>query len=506
MPIIPYDDFQGRLARRRQGGELIQYELGEDGVYRPITTTPTRPVSRPVRRGVEAANVVGLAVDAVCTLRSLAPNEFTRRLVSASPFDIVPGVRNAREGALRYLCDESPEPEPTLEVPFVGGQCDAVGYGVQVTLERESFSNFQCNVRTQVTQVLECWGPVGGVRWIPDSPGSNFGVVEVYCRGPFDQPIGDARWIGLTSSNSSAACRAPYVTNIQITRLDGLPDNCGNPVLQLDQNFEEAPDNLSIDLDVGDGNTVNLPINFSFDPQVGIQIDVGDISINFDGENIEYTEPTDPGAQEEIPRLPPQNTFTQDDRDVINQTFNTVNQGVEVDLQPVLDRIDSLEVFVDGRFDSVDAALACIEELVKQVPCPECSKQFGTQVVGNLLFTLGDAVKYVQVARPGSCFLLVEVESAIPPEVRKYTLPSNPDEVEAGIGSFALTYAVEGGGTQVPDASFHLLNKLSSLIYLPSAQVDGVRFTCKPGIILTVTDLGYVRMVPEITCNPPPGA
>lgn len=506
MPIIPYDDFQGRLARERSNGDVIDYELGEDGVYRPVQSLPTtRPTGRPVPRRNPGLGAVGAAVDAVCLARSIAPNQFLRNLVSASPFDVVPGVRNARERAFNFLCDETPNAEVPVQVPFFGGQCDAVPYEVSFTVERFILSGGNCESDLQDTQTVTVWGPITQADFKLESDFG--GGCRVRCRGLRNSPIQPGQVeVLFFAAGSSAGCTPPRAAAVNIVRADGLPDGCGDPVIQPVSDNEPIPPNLSLDLTLANNQTINVPIDVSFNPEIGIQIDVGDISINFDGENIEYTEPTDPGAQEEIPRLPPQNTFTQDDRDVINQTFNTVNQGVEVDLQPVLDRIDSLEVFVDGRFDSVDAALACIEELVKQVPCPECSKQFGTQVVGNLLFTLGDTVKYVQVARPGSCFLLVEVESAIPPEVRKYTLTSNPDEVEAGIGSFALTYTVEGGGTQVPDASFHLLNKLSSLIYLPSAQIDGVRFTCKPGIILTVTDLGYVRMVPEITCNPPPGA
>jgi hypothetical protein len=258
---------------------------------------------------------------------------------------------------------------------------------------------------------------------------------------------------------------------------------------------------LSIDLDIGGGNTINLPVNVSFDPQVGINIEVGDINLTFDGDNVDIDFPTDPGAQPDIPRLPDTPGFTIDDRDRIENIENIVNEGVDVDLSPVLDAIANLQQLAINRFDSIDEALECLEELIKLLPCPECSKEFPTQVVANLSFTLGDVVKYASTARPGSCFLLVEVDSSIPPEVRKYTTTTNPDEVEAAIGTYAYTYDVEGAAASTPDVTFSIINKLSSIIYLPDNRINGVRFTCKPGFILTVTDLGYVRVVPEIECT-----
>lgn len=305
MSIIPYDQFQGRLAQERSNGDVIPYELGEDGVYRPIVGTPVgRPQGRPVPQRNPGLGAVGAAIDAVCLARSVAPQGFLRNLVSASPFDIVPGVRNARERAFNYLCGETPNAGVPTEVPFIGGQCDAVRYNVSVQGQRFTFSNFTCNQAGFSTQIVQVWGPVGGFRLRPQSSTSY--AVEVYCRGPGSQPIlPGGQWIGIAAQSSSASCDPPWITGQTASRVDGLPDNCGNPVPQQPVSPEPVYIPPQVEIPLGGGDTILTPINVSFDPQVGIEINVGDININFDGENISIEEPTDPGGGGEIPPLAP---------------------------------------------------------------------------------------------------------------------------------------------------------------------------------------------------------
>lgn len=305
MPIIPYEQFQGRLARERSSGDVIPYELGPDGTYRPVITVPTnRPTGRPVPTRNPGLGAIGAAIDAVCLARAAAPNNFLRNLVSASPFDVVPGVRNARERAFNYLCDETPNAGVPTQVPFQGGQCAGARYLVSGSGTRYSFSNFQCNNGTWQSQTVELWGPISGSRLRKINPGGY--AFEVYCRGTTSQPIRSPFWASVTSVTSSSLCPDAALVNTVVAPAPNQPNNCGNPVPQYPTD-EEVPltGPIQVEIPISPTDTVLTPVNVSFNPQIGIQIDVGDINITFDGDNISYDEPTDPGGGGEIPPLTP---------------------------------------------------------------------------------------------------------------------------------------------------------------------------------------------------------
>lgn len=305
MPIIPYEEFQGRLARERSSGDVIPYELGPDGTYRPVVTVPTnRPTGRPVPTRNPGLGAVGAAIDAVCLARAAAPNNFLRNLVSASPFDVVPGVRNARERAFNYLCDETPNAGVPTQVPFQGGQCAGARYLVSGSGTRYSFSNFQCNNATWQSQTVELWGPISGSRLRKINPGGY--AFEVYCRGNTSQAIRAPFWAPITSVTSSASCPDAALVNTVVAPAPNQPNNCGDPVPQYPTD-EEVPltGPIQVEIPISPTDTILTPVNVSFNPEVGIEIEVGDINIRFDGNDIEYTEPVDPGGDGDIPPLRP---------------------------------------------------------------------------------------------------------------------------------------------------------------------------------------------------------
>lgn len=299
--IIRYDDFQNSLARQRQAGPVVDYELGNDGTYRPVPSTGgSGRLGRPVPDRGPGLPLVGAAVDAVCLARAIAPNSFTRDLVSASPFDVVPGVRSARDRMFNRLCDETPDAGVPALAPIVGGQCDGDVYLVQATGHIMTGAP-ECDVQTpRQSQTARFWGPIGGHRYGGSGGPAN---VEIYCRGPASSPIKSPGWYGLTSFGGSADCGfAGGVTSLSVSRESGPPDNCGDGPYQPgpDEGPSLLPD-LSIDVPLGGGNTVNLPINVSFSPEVGISIDVGDTNIDFDGVDISIDIDNDFEGGESLP-------------------------------------------------------------------------------------------------------------------------------------------------------------------------------------------------------------
>jgi len=115
-----------------------------------------------------------------------------------------------------FTCDRPfPQPAPP---PFTGGQCQNVAYDVTTvaTLRTRDDPNFsQPNTRTD-----RFTGIIGGIQFVP---GSNEQGVRLF----YTPPSGVLTYFNVYGTGGTG-----YFDNIAITnvvRVDGLPDNCGNP-------------------------------------------------------------------------------------------------------------------------------------------------------------------------------------------------------------------------------------------------------------------------------------
>lgn len=140
----------------------------------------------------------------------------------------------------RALCDtDAPEPPPP---PFTGGQCPSVNYAVTVGI----FQGGSLVSQTTVTGI----GPVLGLRIEEidnSSPGNPDGkILQAFVRfgGSAEQSAG--------SGNEDTQIR---ITNI--TRPDGLPDNCGDPPPDIDP---LEPEDTEIPRDITYNNNLNIPV------------------------------------------------------------------------------------------------------------------------------------------------------------------------------------------------------------------------------------------------------
>jgi hypothetical protein len=115
--------------------------------------------------------------------------------------------------------------DPVVHLPsspeFSGGQC-AVRYSVSIRVNRAngSFTNTSHS----------CWGPINGFR-IVENGGPDTGYVQCQSRGIESAPSSFPVWDFLTGGQAGGYLgerAVGYVVN-SIVRIDGLPDDCGNP-------------------------------------------------------------------------------------------------------------------------------------------------------------------------------------------------------------------------------------------------------------------------------------
>lgn len=218
----------------------------------------------------------------------------------------------------RLLCNR--EPGPSYDPPFVGGQCSAV-YSIVVDI-------FACVTAGCATDpnlgIGNYTGPIAYVRG-GFKPGSGWGVYV-------GTALGEA-YFNISSAGPTAYTQWDAV-NVRLTRVDGLPDNCGNPTAPLPpsepgdrtQNTSFTyTDNSSTDhtfdvtLQYGDitfesnGDLV-VPVRVTYDNDVSpftfnanLSLTSGDVSYNLGNSNYGLDGATNPDkyATDEPPTLPP---------------------------------------------------------------------------------------------------------------------------------------------------------------------------------------------------------
>lgn len=128
-------------------------------------------------------------------------------------FNPIPTVNPAR--AARGLICNNPTPPPTPQPPFSGGQCAGVAYRIQGTHNARNANNQQpISGAFSVGRV----GPITSVSGeTVDSNGFKTSFVTITSAS------------GTERVDSFGGCEFVSVSGVTVTRLDGQPDNCGNP-------------------------------------------------------------------------------------------------------------------------------------------------------------------------------------------------------------------------------------------------------------------------------------
>lgn len=172
-----------------------------------------------------------------------------------------------------FNCPASSGPYPEIPVQPVAGQCDGVGYNVQVRADRAGSTPL-------TTGVFAVWGPVGDLSVIVDPDGRNRVVFP--SRGNFFAPI-QPPGTETGAIDGFDTFENPVFTILE--RRDGQPDNCGttgpgpgsSAMVPVSYDAPDGtPTNVMVDVSLGDpyltGNgDIVVPIRVS---GPGFEVDV----------------------------------------------------------------------------------------------------------------------------------------------------------------------------------------------------------------------------------------
>ncbi len=163
--------------------------------------------------GIDIANAVA---DGVCSI------------YKNSPFSLVPdpvGAGAMTRALWDTLCNgRTPGlPSPPAS-PFTGGQCQNVLYTLDYTINYQMKSLVNGAITTLSShQHLNAYGPIGQVIQVGNPAGGNhLGLTYTDTSGTFHNGV-------ITDQLPNLYLYSGSLSAITITRVDGNPDNCGNP-------------------------------------------------------------------------------------------------------------------------------------------------------------------------------------------------------------------------------------------------------------------------------------
>lgn len=408
-----------------------------------------------------------------------------------------------------FICAPTPSPLPPSPAPIAeGGQCAGVGYRIFGSV------NFNVNGGSSSTNPIDLGGVVGAIQ-LGGLQEDGFGW---YVRVT----------INITPSNPSGVSANAYLLlkpsnpqvfyefegySLQIQRLDGQPDNCGNmkpdyPDLRLPPG-RRITDN--VDIPVRPGLNINLPVTIeqvNINNAVNVNVDVGGIGINFDFGGITVELPPGigiPGFPDVLDGL---DVITDGVGDLIDTVtditdlVNSLNQTklefeaitIEIpdcDGENVVVREVPVKVLRDNKGNSQRELYQAIASQIRRlrtqglIDCEVDVPAF--EIISPETVEPGEVV-YSTVQIPPTRGYLIEIVNFDAKELRTYKLAGERD-VEAGFGNACIVnedYSTRG------DIIFMRTRRL----FIDARDVDTphrVRVSLKPGVLFRVVNLGYKK-------------
>lgn len=396
------------------------------------------------------------------------------------PGALIPNPGDAfRRGALSALCqDFTPPPPPAPSFP--GGQCP-VSY--RLTFRR---AGVQISTGNEFDQTLESQiitGPISGNQYRQDGNNRILFVTD-----------GNGQEVTLTFANS-VTNNITFLGVLFATRLDGQPDNCGDPPPQFpgDSIVEEGDTIFEGDTIVEGDRTQSISIDFSptFEDEVCIgqfvfcadvegnrvTLDAGGVTINLPGTGGGNSDGGGGGDSETITNI--------DNRTTI------IQQTQEQCCAEIISAISSFRNRATELFNEGELRDACIVGLIRNatetVPRLEAASSVRASGVSGML----GLTRYVQPLSGDSCFLIIEIGVTESFRGRLYNLREESADVEGGFGHVELCFS--DGTTRPPsEAGLRVIYSLRTLVWFPYiSSGNQIRLSLKPGLSYTVTDPGF---------------
>lgn len=311
MPRISRSDFRAELEALDSDPGAIQYGVQDGGTLAPVDRLPPPVVAgsrRNTRRMPRTPNPIGIAgnvIDAVCIPYSLAPETTIRTLGRTTAGFVADRIwNNAVENTVQRVCRDTPNyvaPQPSF--PFTGGQCPGVRYEARVTMNVLGGSN--CDNATTSTVSRDIIGPIADFRAIPDPTGADVGrvFVQAFARS-VGQDLDDPQdWVPIGTRQNFGSCiggALPTIDSVTVTRVDGLPDVCGNPEPTYPRDNGDITFAPELDIDIAPNVPVQIAPNITVDVDGSINIElpgIGDVTVDIGGIDINLGEgsPDEPG-------------------------------------------------------------------------------------------------------------------------------------------------------------------------------------------------------------------
>lgn len=233
------------------------------------------------------AKAVGEFGQFVCDRYSAAPASFLTDAIS--PWDDI---------CAPYWENQGYDP-PTRDIPFEGGQCAGVSYLVTWSITETLCTTGPVD-RPQANKTVV--GPIARAK-TEINPGSNPTVQFRFGTAGSTLPIqGSGSYISPCFANVTSALDWG---NFTVTRVDGLPDNCGDPDGPIIPGPNPAPNPGPLPPDTGPsidirGNpTLVLPPNIFVSPTANVGVEIGEI--NLGGGGAGGGPPSEPLPGDDIP-------------------------------------------------------------------------------------------------------------------------------------------------------------------------------------------------------------
>lgn len=277
-------------------------------------------------------NIANAAANFVC-------DAYQNYATATTGFPDPTGIGALNNALFSRLCAPRNKLPPTPTQPFTGGQC-AVRYNVAFSYT----DPVQGNGSGTLFNLL---GPITGVR--RGASGATFGV-GAGCAPESGRPDGIAFFV-LTADRTILNRRVYTITSV--SRVDGQPDNCGNPVPQFGDKgiTNNYITNNNKTVNVGGGVSLTVPIfytpvivNANAYINAQVQVNVGPFNVTFDlgGVTIKptFNAPSGGSQTPSTPYLPPGTTITNNYN--YDEAPSTVNCK-PTDLTTVISKLDAIK-------------------------------------------------------------------------------------------------------------------------------------------------------------------
>lgn len=229
-----------------------------------------------------------------CNLWNNFPDQITQNRNLASSF---------ARGVMTAACTPNNPPPPTE--PFTGGQCDQIQYLIRVEFRPTPTDPFSLQtlgagnpffgpIQSLQLRFDSNFQPANDEAGFPEIDGTSpnrgdFRLFSVETNPTTGEPQERLTQFGFNTPGQTGTARF-----VEIVRLDGQPDNCGNPPPIYPPTNPTSNDYTTIiTINNDDGTTVNFPLtyipitnNFPLNFDLGgisISLDLGGVNFNFDG-------------------------------------------------------------------------------------------------------------------------------------------------------------------------------------------------------------------------------